>query len=74
MAIVVTLHIGEGYIKELVRRLKKLGISHRKVALEMGIDPSQFSRWTTGRVAPRMNTVEEIEAAVARISKREGLA
>jgi predicted transcriptional regulator len=72
MSITVTLHIGEGYIKELKARLRKLGISHRQVALEMGIDPSQFSRWTTGKVAPRMNTVEEIETAIQRLVKKQG--
>jgi transcriptional regulator with XRE-family HTH domain len=69
--VTVTLHIGESYIKELKARLRKAGISHRQVALEMGIDPSQFSRWTTEKVAPRMNTVEEIEAAFARLVKKQ---
>jgi transcriptional regulator with XRE-family HTH domain len=68
--VTVTLHIGTSYIKELKVRLRKDNVSARAVSLEMGVDPSQFSRWMTGKVAPRMDTVEQIEGAITRIKRK----
>lgn len=63
---------GVPYIDDLKRRLAALEISHNAVAREMGKTHSQFSRWTTGRVEPRISTVQEIESAIHRIvSRRE---
>lgn len=73
--VVVKLQIGEGYIPDLMARMKRWDISQNALAREMGKNPSQVSRWFTPnlarRVTPEMNTVVEIEAAVERLRHRK---
>lgn len=70
----VTLNLGKGYIPDLKARMRKYGISQNGLAREMGINPSQASRWFTDnpdrQVTPELNTVQKIEEAMARLIKR----
>ncbi len=62
--------LGDGYIPDLLKRLKRDKISHRGLSKEMGIDNAQFSRWANRHVLPDMNSVIRIERAIARIMNR----
>lgn len=71
----VTLVLGEGYIPDLVARMKKAGISQNALARELGAQPSQVSRWFTKnperKVSPELATVERIEEAMVRLVARK---
>ena len=71
----VTFHAGEGYIPDLVSRMKKAGISQAGLAREMGVSPTQASRWFTTnpdrRVSPELATIEKIEEAMIRLLARK---
>ena len=70
----VTIHTGKGYLPDLKARMKKWHISQNALAREMGINPSQASRWFTEnparQVTPELNTVERIEEAMAVLVRR----
>lgn len=70
----VTIQTGKGYIPDLMARMKKWGISQNALAREMGINPSQASRWFTKnpdrQVTPELNTVQRIEEAMARMIRK----
>lgn len=40
------------------------GLSVAKVCAAAGIDPSLVSRWKTGRVEPRLSSLEKLRAAL----------
>jgi len=46
------------------RQLKVSGVSQRRVALAMGVDPADFSRWIRGRVRPNLESVVRIDSAL----------
>jgi transcriptional regulator with XRE-family HTH domain len=70
----VTIKTGTGYIPDLKARMKKHNISQNALALEMGVSPSQASRWFTDndkrRVLPELVTVERIEEAMTKLVRR----
>lgn len=70
----VTLQLGKGYIADLKTRMKRFKISQNALAREMGINPSQASRWFTTnpdrQVSPELATVERIETAMAVLVRR----
>lgn len=66
----VSITLGEGYVPDLLKRLKRAGISHKGLSREMGIDPAQFSRWANRHVQPDVNSIVKIERAIARIEAR----
>lgn len=70
----VSVTLGPGYVPDLLKRLRRAGISHRGLSREMGIDPAQFSRWANGHMRPDVNSIIRIESAIARIEKREARA
>lgn len=74
--VLVTLQLGPGYIDDLVKRMKRFGISQAALAREMKppVTPSQATRWFTknpGRkVMPELTTVQRIEEAMVRLQRR----
>jgi hypothetical protein len=66
--------ITEDYLGQLTRRMKEHGISQNALAREMGINPSQASRWFTSntarRVMPELSTIQRIEKALESIITR----
>jgi predicted transcriptional regulator len=70
----VTIQTGKGYIPDLKARMKKWHISQNALAREMGINPSQASRWFTPTPArqdtPELETVQRIEEAMAKLVRR----
>jgi predicted transcriptional regulator len=70
----VTIQTGKGYIPDLKARMKKWHISQNALAREMGINPSQASRWFTPnparQVTPELETVQRIEEAMAKLVRR----
>jgi hypothetical protein len=71
----VTLVLGEGYMPDLIKRMKREGISQNALAREMGANPSQVSRWFTTnpdrKVLPELTTVDRIEEAMVRLIARK---
>lgn len=67
----VTINTGKGYVPDLMARMKKWKISQNALAREMGINPSQASRWFTKnpdrQVTPELMTVQRIEESMARM-------
>lgn len=68
--VVINVAVGEDYVAELERRLKKYGISHGQVARESGIAATQLSRMFRDNVMPRMENIAKIERAIIEIRKR----
>lgn len=74
--VMVTINLGPGYIEDLVKRMKKHGISQAELARTMKppVLPSQATRWFTKnpnrRVMPEMATVQRIEEAMYRLQRR----
>jgi len=70
----VTIVAGEGYIPDLLKRMRQDGISQNALAREMGASPSQVSRWFTSnpdrKVSPELGTIERIEEAMIKLSAR----
>lgn len=76
--IVINVAIGENYMEELRDRLQKYGITQGELAREMGINPTQLTRWfntksdTTGKhMEPRLDNVRKIELALLAILRRK---
>jgi predicted transcriptional regulator len=71
----VILRLGQDYIDDLVKRMKRLGVSQNALAREMGASPSQVSRWFTPnperKVSPEWATMKRIEEAMARLDARK---
>lgn len=67
----ITIEFEKDYLKELQVRLREYGISQVALANETGIDQSQISRWLHKKMTPRLETIVEIERAIARIQARE---
>ncbi len=63
----IVLHIDGNYTNDLRERLKEYGITHGELSRESGINPSQLSRWFNTSIQPRLENVQRIEQAVARI-------
>lgn len=57
----------EEYLSDLKGRLTAEKISNTELGNEMGIHASAVSRHLTGKVEPRLSTINKIEAAVAAI-------
>jgi predicted transcriptional regulator len=75
--IVINVAIGENYMEELRGRLHKYEISQGELAREMGVPPTQLTRWfntkseATGKpMEPRLDNVRKIEFALLEILKR----
>ena len=66
----LNIQLGREYVPDLLKRLKRAGISHKGLSREMGIDPAQFSRWANKHISPDVNSIIKIESAIARIEKR----
>jgi predicted transcriptional regulator len=70
----VSFQTGKGYIPDLKARMKKWHISQNALAREMGVNPSQASRWFTEnpkrQVTPQLATVERIEEAMLKLIRR----
>lgn len=66
----ITITITEDYATELEERLRDLDISNKQLARQMGVHPSQVSRWfrkNEKKVVPTIETVQKIEAAIIAI-------
>jgi predicted transcriptional regulator len=76
--VLVTLQLGPGYVEDLSKRMKKIGISQAALggAMVPPASPSQVTRWFTKnpkrRVAPELATVHRIEEAMLRLQRRRG--
>jgi transcriptional regulator with XRE-family HTH domain len=76
MTIQVTITVGPGYIDELKQRLEKYKIGRNELAREMGIAPTQISRWMNRKnddgtnMVPNMKNIEKIEMAIYAIRRR----
>lgn len=74
--VMVTLSTNADYIGDLVKRMKKHGISQAALAREMKppVTPSQATRWFTKnpnrRVTPEVPTMLRIEEAMERLVNR----
>jgi transcriptional regulator with XRE-family HTH domain len=68
----VTISVGGSYTNELKKRLREHGISHNALARQMGVPPSQVSRWfNRPNMTPRMDSIAKIEKAIYEIVSRE---
>jgi transcriptional regulator with XRE-family HTH domain len=71
---VVTIQLGSGYVEDLAKRMKKHKISQAALARELGLGPSQVTRWFTKnparKVTPQLSTAERIEEAMLRLQRR----
>jgi transcriptional regulator with XRE-family HTH domain len=66
--ITVTIPVGGSYVEELSKRLTKLEISHNALARQMGVAPSQVSRWfNRPNMTPHMENIAKIEKAIYEI-------
>lgn len=74
--VTITLGDPQGYIADLTKRMKKLGVSQAALAREMKppVTPSQATRWFTKnpnrRVIPEVMTIARIEDAMMRFQRR----
>lgn len=74
---VFEIKVGDEYIPDLKRRLKKAGVSHGMLAREMGWSASQLSRSFNKPMVPSGKTIARMETAFRAIlerQKREGAA
>jgi predicted transcriptional regulator len=74
----IDIDVDEGYQDGLLKRLDQYGIKQYEVADEMGVTPSQFSRWvarpseyTGNPMSIRLDNVVKIEKAVLAIRLRK---
>jgi hypothetical protein len=73
----VTFSTGK-YVSELEARMSKAGISQAELgrAMTPPVSPTQVTRWFTKnedrRRTPSLETIERIEAAMAKLTKRKG--
>ena len=74
----IDIDVDEGYQVGLLKRLESYGIKQYQVADEMGVTPSQFSRWVardseyTGKPwSIRLDNVVKIEKAILAIRLRK---
>lgn len=72
--IIIPVTVGEDYQKGLIRRLEEYGILRKEIAEEIGVDPTQFSRWLvrsspdTGKpISIGIENVVKIEQAIIKI-------
>ena len=66
----ITIEIGEDYPTDLKERLARYNISYGEVSREAGIDMSQISRWMNSRASPRLESIQRVEIAIAKIRAR----
>lgn len=71
--ITVTIPVGGDYVKLLSKRLSEMEISHNALARQMGVAPSQVSRWfNRPNMTPSLQSIARIEQAIFEItSSRE---
>lgn len=73
----VTFNAGK-YIEELESRMSKAGVSQAELGrtMEPQVSATQVTRWFTKnedrRRTPSLETIERIEAAMAKLTKRKG--
>jgi transcriptional regulator with XRE-family HTH domain len=68
IVVTVTIPVGGNYVEELSKRLTLLDISHNALARQMGVAPSQVSRWfNRDGMSPSMKSIARIEQAVHEI-------
>ena len=69
----LNIQLGREYVPDLLKRLKRAGISHKALCREIRppMDPAQFSRWANKHISPDVNSIIKIESAIARIEKRK---
>ena len=72
--ILIPVTVGEDYQTGLIRRLDDYGILRKDLAAEIGVDPTQLSRWLrresadTGKaISIGIDNVQKIEEAILRI-------
>ena len=51
-------------MRQVRHQLEVNQVSQRRVALAMGADPADFSRWIRGRVIPSLESVVRIDHAL----------
>jgi hypothetical protein len=66
--------IGASYLEQLTGRMKQHGISQNALAKEMGVSPTQATRWFTNnpkrKVLPELGTIQRIAEAMQRLIAR----
>ena len=60
------------YFGELRERLATAGITGGAFAAKLGIDHAQLSRWLSGRLDPKLSSIERIEAALEELEEGNG--
>lgn len=68
---VFEIKVGDEYIPDLKRRLKKAGISHGQLAREMGWSASQLSRSFNKPMIPTGATIARMETALRALLERK---
>jgi ribosome-binding protein aMBF1 (putative translation factor) len=79
--ILIPVNVGEHYQDGLIRRLDEEGILRKDLAAEIGVDPTQLSRWlvrpspSTGRnISIGIDNVQKIEEALIRLRAKRAKA
>lgn len=67
--ILVPIDVGGNYTELLKERLQKYKISHGELAREVGVSPTQLSRWFNKPIQPRLEAIAKIETAIIKIRK-----
>lgn len=53
----------------LLSEIDAAGVSVRAVCRAAGVDPALVSRWKSGRVEPRMSTLQRLRDALAQVAQ-----